>query len=220
LWHLLSKRWQKVMAVLNSTGIVPLFFTSLLLPLYYGFMGYLAMREWYWVPQIILTSFAFLIILDVGIDTVKSEKLQKALCCLPIVLIAVLAVNFLIKVNQRFPTNPNETNTSDYLKITHYLDANTPEGALIGMTGGGTEAYFIQGRTIINLDGLINSKAYYDLMRAGKANQFYDEIGLDYVLGNAYVLLESDPYHWFFDSRLGRRDQFEDLTLFLYLKGR
>lgn len=220
-WLLLSKKRRGIKDTLNAIGFVPLLVASLIQPLYYAFTGYLAMREWYWVPQIILTILSFLILLDVGIDRVKKpEIIQQGLHYLPLVLVLCFAIQFPIKISQRFPIIPNEANTSDYLKITRYLEANTPDGALIGMPGGGTEAYFIKDRTIINLDGLINSKAYYDLMRAGKANQYFDDIGLDYVLGNAYVLLESDPYHWFFDDRLGPQDQFEDLTLFLYLKGR
>jgi hypothetical protein len=70
------------------------------------------------------------------------------------------------------------------------------------MTGGGMTAYFINGRTIVNLDGLINSPQYFAAMKNGTAAEFLAEMGLDYVFGNPYMLLESDPYRSIFSGNL------------------
>ena len=221
LLNLFSKRWEKTRLILQNLGFLPLLTACLLTPLYYAFVGYLALREWYWVPQVILSLLLILILLDSVLDWLKDKgKLGYVLKYIPYALIVALMIIHAVKLDQRFPEEPTTANSSDYLKITRYLESHTPKGSRIGMTGGGTDAYFIRDRTIINLDGLINSKTYFDLMRAGKANLYLDQIGLDYVLGNSEVLLQSDPYHWFFENRLGKRGYFSGFTLYRYLPGR
>ena len=80
-------------------------------------------------------------------------------------------------------------------------------------------AYFIDNRTIVNLDGLINSPEYFNAMKSGKATEFLDAIPLNYVYGKPYVLLESDPYDEIFANRLeeiGFIRGYENFTLFRY----
>ena len=213
------RRAPGIKTILHQLSFGPLLTTAVLLPLYYAFTGYIAMREWYWVPQIFVTFFLFLIVADTALAW--AEKQVSPVRHLEIVMLVIcllLPMAFSLKLMQRFPAAPDAANTLDSLKITHYLETHTPAGSLIGMTGGGTEAYFIHDRTVINLDGLINSKAYYDLVRAGQGASFLDEIGLDYVLGHPYVLLQSDPYAWTFTDRLQKIETFEKNTLFSYGK--
>ncbi len=86
-----------------------------------------------------------------------------------------------------------------YMDVVPFLEANTEEGALIGMTGGGNVGYFIQGRTIINMDGLINSYAYFQALRAGRGDEYLASIGLDYIFANPDILL-NPPYNGQFDE--------------------
>lgn len=74
------------------------------------------------------------------------------------------------------------------------LEGYTEEGAIIGMTGGGNAGYFIRGRTIVNMDGLINSYTYFQALKAGRASQYLAEMGLDYVFANHYIITASMPY--------------------------
>jgi hypothetical protein len=39
-------------------------------------------------------------------------------------------------------------------------------------------------------------------LKAGTADQFLADMGLDFVFGNSYMLLESDPYRMIFEDRL------------------
>lgn len=212
-----SKHSQEIRRIFHNLSFTPLLTAAVLVPLYYAFTGYLAARDWYWVPQIIVTIFLFLILIHTALTWAeKRGQFIRYLRILPLVLIVLLPLSFSLKALQRFPLKPDETNTHDTLKITHYLEANTPEGSLIGLTGGGTEAYFIQGRTIINLDGLINSKAYFDYVRSGHGSAYLDQIGLDYVLGESVVLFHSDPYEWTFSERLEKIGTLEKYGLFRY----
>jgi hypothetical protein len=218
---IISRRREGITKNFQGSGFLPLLAACLIQPLYYGFTGYLAMRSWYWVVQIITTILFFLILLDCVVDWLKQKgQVGKFIASFTYLLILLLAINSTIKIQHHFPVNITQENVYDYLKMVYYLEENTPPGSKIGLTGGGTEAYFIQDRTIINLDGLINSKEYFDLMKVGRANKYLDEIGLDFVLGNPEVFFKSDPYHWFFDDRLGKMEQYEDVFLFRYLAGR
>jgi hypothetical protein len=160
---------------------------------------------------------SFLILINVFLLWAdKQAKPLKHLQVLPLALIILLLFTFSIKLLHRFPALPDKTNTHDTLKYTRYLERKTPKGSLIGITGGGTEAYFIQERTIINLDGLINSKDYFDHLRTGDGEVYLDQIGLDYVLGRSVVLFDSDPYAWTFAGRLEKIDDFAGYELFRF----
>ena len=71
----------------------------------------------------------------------------------------------------------------------------------VNSTGGGTTAYFIHDRTIVNMDGLINSKPYFESLQNRTAGKYLTGIGLDYVFANRYIL-SSQPYKGMFDPYL------------------
>jgi hypothetical protein len=79
------------------------------------------------------------------------------------------------------------------------------------MTGGGNVAYFIEGRAIVNMDGLINSYEYFLALRAGRADEYLASIGLDYIFSNPDIL-QNAPYNGQFDewslkvSEFGKKD--------------
>ena len=88
------------------------------------------------------------------------------------------------------------------LLILAVVEENTGPDSLIGMTGGGNLGYFISDRTIVNMDGLINSYAYFLAHKEGRADDYLAEMGMDYVFVNP-LLLENIPYKGEFDGRLG-----------------
>jgi len=90
---------------------------------------------------------------------------------------------------------------SPYVEIIPTLEANTEPGSIIGLTGGGNTGYFINGRTIVNMDGLINSQPYFESLKNRTAGKYLQSVGLDYVFANKYIL-ESQPYKGLFDDYL------------------
>jgi hypothetical protein len=75
-----------------------------------------------------------------------------------------------------------------------WLEANTEPGARIAITGAGNLAYFIEGRTIINMDGLMNTHEYLLAMQSGKGSEYLASLGVDYIFGNEYILTKTNPY--------------------------
>jgi hypothetical protein len=69
------------------------------------------------------------------------------------------------------------------------------------MTGGGNVGYLMRGRTIVNMDGLINSPEYFEALRAGTGADYLYDTGLRYVFANR-TLLDSNPYRGQFSDRL------------------
>jgi hypothetical protein len=72
----------------------------------------------------------------------------------------------------------------------------------IGMTGGGNAGYFIKDRTIVNMDGLINSYPYFQALKKGEAGEYLQKAGVKYVFGSYYILTETMPYRPSLESQL------------------
>jgi len=85
-----------------------------------------------------------------------------------------------------------------YMDTMPILEGFTEPGALIGMTGGGNAGYFIKGRTVVNMDGLINSYAYFQALKENQGGKYLAKIGLDYVFANRYIITSSMPYRYQF----------------------
>jgi hypothetical protein len=69
------------------------------------------------------------------------------------------------------------------------------------MTGGGNVGYFIHGRKIVNMDGLVNSSRYFDDLKNGKGADYLYNIGVRYVFANP-DLLNALPYRGQYTDRL------------------
>ncbi|HQF69638.1 MAG TPA: hypothetical protein PL171_08170, partial [Anaerolineaceae bacterium] len=158
---------------------------------------------WYWVPETML-----LVLLGAVVSSRMFEKIRQWTRT-PVVenLLLLVMVGFVIFLHARYiarlcPPSVSPEHQADYLAETRELESYTRENSLIGMTGGGTTAYFIQHRTIINLDGLINSAEYFNTLKTGTTNRFLNNLHLDYVFGNSSMLLETDPYQRIFTGRI------------------
>ncbi len=171
---------------------------------YYAARGYGHTRSWYWVPQSMLLVLLGAVIVSSLFDKFKkwtTNPLPETMVTLAMVCMLIfMQTRYIIKL---FPASVPLEKQAAYLEEIRDLEKHTNEKTLIGMTGGGLTAYFIQNRTIVNLDGLINSKEYFNSLRDGTAHLFLDNMGLDYVYGNSYMLLESDPYQQIFSGRIG-----------------
>jgi hypothetical protein len=195
----------------RDLGLFPLLLGCLVQIAYYKVGGSVASRPWYWVQEMVWLALAGGIWLDMIFRRMGNWKWVSGNYKLPI---TVLLAAFLIAPH--FPRlgkiySPEiAEGESYYLQRSAWMEANTKEGSLIGMTGSGSTAYFTDGRTIVNLDGLINSYEYFQHMQAGTAGEYLAEIGLDFVFGNDYIMTVSDPYGEIFAGRLSRKASFED----------
>lgn len=193
---------------------------SLIQITYYTATGYSHTRGWYWITEMLTLVVIGSILLD-GLFTLI-DKPKRRINFSPF-LVSLLAVSLVYShisyILRLSPFHVSEEKQSEYLQEIKEVEFYTEEGANIGMTGGGMVAYFIENRTIINLDGLINSAEYFHALKTGTATAFLDKLPLNYVYGKPYVLLESDPYDEIFQNRLieiGFIRGFEQFTLFKY----
>ena len=170
---------------------------------YYAARGYGHSRSWYWVSESLL-----LVMLGSVFSSKILEKIKELTGRIwPEFVLLLGALGFLLFLHTRYLLNqfpytiPVEKEV-EYIIQVRALEQETPEGSLIGMTGGGETAYFIENRTIVNLDGLINSIEYFEALKTGTADKILDAMGVDYVFGNPYMLLESNPYKAIFKDNL------------------
>src|SRR6185369_14864717 len=75
-----------------------------------------------------------------------------------------------------------------FMEVLPYLEENTPPGSVIGMTGGGNVGYFIKDRTIVNMDGLINSYGYFQALKSGEAPSYLRGHKMQIIFASANLL--------------------------------
>jgi hypothetical protein len=189
---LLTNR-HKGKTAITQMAILPLFSGAWLQAQYYHTIGYAAYKEWYWVSQ--LVTIVLTLSLPVGLlyNSLRRFPYRHILAWL---LAAYVGLNmggiYWISIQNSMPYGywPPD---APYMDIPPLLEEHTEPGSIIGMTGGGNVGYFIHGRTIINMDGLINSYPYFQALQARQAGAFLEQIGVDYVLANP-TILDQQPY--------------------------
>ena len=131
-------------------------------------------------------------------------------------LCAVVVLYGVEEIVRRMPLQLSKRMQGFYVESIHELEKSTEPGAIIGSTGGGVIAYFIEDRTVVNMDGLMNTVEYFHLLQQGQASQYLDRIGLDYVSASELVVTDSDPYFQF-KGRLKKVKDFGGATLFRWV---
>ncbi|KPL76489.1 hypothetical protein ADN00_10970 [Ornatilinea apprima] len=182
---------------------------------YYKLVGYVEMRPWYWIPEMMLTLLAMAFLTHRLIELAVEKAVPKALVE---ILGSVVAVSLLVAgiseqmelfSRKSFPDNP--------LLALESLEAETQQGDLIACVEAGKLAYLSTDRLIINLDGTVSSYKYFDLMKAQRSNEFFEHIGLDYVYGDRVAITLSEPYQYMFEDHLEKQEDIAGQTLFRYL---
>lgn len=191
--------------VFTTTGLViPALFAGCMCQIA-SYMGtsYVNTRPWYWVQEMVLLVLCggvlFEAILVVFSRLHMTRNIQQTIV---VFLSLFLLYSYTTDLISFVPYYVKPGRERLYLAGVEALEKETPSGSRIGSTGGGVVAYFIKDRTIINLDGLMNSTDYFHLLKQGKANQYMDEIGMQYLYGNKYMITDSDPYMGLFKNRV------------------
>lgn len=199
---------------LGKAAIPALLAGTLLHISHYKVLGYVAQRSWYWISEtfvlILLGSILLQATLDFLVEWKTSAEKSFRIIILAVILVSLIIIPHMRKIDATL--NQKTVVEHYYLQKTHWLEERTEAGALIGMTGAGSTGYFIQNRSIFNLDGLINSKEYFVLLQSNQAGDYLDSIGLDYILANQRIILESDPYqkNFIFLNMMDEMGKFEN----------
>ncbi len=170
---------------------------------------YAGIRAWYWVAEMLLALLILALLWD---GLWRGTAWQTA----PAILLSfLLAAAFVRSVDGRITYRPEYIN-QDFFTPLDFLVQHTEKGATIGITGGGYLGYLLPDRTIVNLDGLINSTEYAALLRSGEADRYLNQIGLDYVFGREKMLTATEPYQYFLPGHLQPLETLNKNTLYRY----
>ncbi|MBN1305548.1 MAG: hypothetical protein JXA13_14005 [Anaerolineales bacterium] len=185
---------KKTVRAMASLGLAPLLAGSGLQVLTYTGLGYSAVKEWYWASQMIFIVLLAGLLLDQLLLPFWSRfaALRPVLVISAGVISISMAWNFFGTIQNLMPYGKSSPD-QPYMDVLALLEENTEPGALIGMTGGGNVGYYITDRTIVNMDGLINSASYFEALKSGQAGAYLAEMGMDYIFANP-ELLEGLPY--------------------------
>ncbi|HNB54500.1 MAG TPA: hypothetical protein PK530_21315, partial [Anaerolineales bacterium] len=210
VWRNRSWAWQTI----RGLGLLPLLAGCLMQIAYYKIGGSVAERTWYWLAEMLVVVLVGGMAIEMLWRTLKkishfTNHVSRLAVALAFILTFALIYPHLLRLPRMFSAETRNTEAY-YLRRANWIEANTEPGALIGLTGSGSTGYFVKGRTIVNLDGLISSVTYFNAMKTGTADEYLEGIGLDYVFGNAYILQESDPYGEIFEGRLEERAIYND----------
>jgi len=201
----------------NRSGLFILFLGLYAHIFYYTSTSYIHARGWYWVAEMFFTILSVGILLESIRFLLVRWKVVQWGWNAALIAVGALVLFSLIRENTwNFPYQVQPESSEAYLSDVRFIEKATEPGSLIGMTGGGTYAYFINDRTIVNMDGLINSNEYFKAMKDGKGALFWDAHGLDYVFAKPYMVVEADPFHEMLAGRLKSLVSNNGKTLYQY----
>jgi hypothetical protein len=197
---LLTNR-KKAKVAITQLSLIPLLSSAWLQILYYSMLGYAAHKEWYWVSQLVITVLTFSLMLGILYTLIRKIPYRQTIAWALTAYAGIsMGALFWRQIQITMPYHHWAPDTP-YMDIVPLLEEHTEPGSIIGLTGGGNVGYFIHDRTVINMDGLINSYAYFRALQTRQGGQYLYNIGLDYVLANP-VILDQQPYKGQFNEYL------------------
>ncbi len=184
---------------LSRLMFLPLVTASGLQLFSYNAGGYAGIKEWYWVAQYFIVIVISAVLVDLFAR--RLSHLKGGVTLLYLLVVPFILIDAQWSVEQmRADLYRREYSTDvPFMEAVPFLEMYTPPGSLIGMTGGGNAGYFIHDRTIVNMDGLINSPQYFKALQSQTADKYLANIGLDYIFSNE-AILEGTPYYDQFES--------------------
>jgi hypothetical protein len=205
----------------RNLGLLPLFLACLVHLSYYKLGGSVAQQPWYWVTHMLWLLLAAGLVLDGLLRRLAHQLPHSALRVAPLAAVlvsAALALSYLLFVQSAVRV-PGDGSNQFYIHRAHWLEANTETDARVAITGAGNLAYFVRERTIVNMDGLMNTVDYLEAMQAGQGADYLASLGVDYIFGNEYILAETNPYAPMLAGHLGSYTAYlfgEDRQLLLW----
>lgn len=199
----------------TNLGFIPLMASSVIHILSYTATSYGGAKEWYWVSQMILLLFASCLFLDLILKPLRKTHYANLVLMILAVTYGGIAVNQFWRFVQYAMPRGYFPPDRPLMEVVAYIETNTMPGEIIGMTGGGNVGYFIKDRTIVNMDGLINSYEYFHILQEGSAAPYLHERGMTVIFANPR-LLALPPYYGQFAPYLERYSSFGGKDL-LYL---
>jgi len=193
-----------VVKAARALGLLPFFLGCFAQIAYYKFTGSMAQQPWYWIAEMIFLLFAGGLLLHAFFQQTSPllpKNLGRIIRVIEFAIPGIASILFLVFIQSAVRV-PGDGSNHFYINRARWLEANTEEGARIAITGAGNLAYFVRGRTIINMDGLMNTYDYLLAMQAGNGADYLAQLGVDYIFGTSYILTETNPYAPMLDGHL------------------
>ncbi len=217
-WVWFRLRGSKSETWTDDLALLPFFAATLYRLVYFYISGYVHMRSWYWTVE---TFFGFLLLISlfygIGVSARPARAQKFAISGIVILWTAIQLTGWVANILRVYPMNGSARNNRDYLIVPEMVAEATQPGAIIGTPGGGSLSYFIQDRTIVNLDGLMNSKEYFDALKRFDTRTIMQNSKLEYVFGNENTLSKSSPYNRIFSNCLEPDIKIFGKTVYRYL---
>ena len=216
LFSLLFLNRRRAGRITAQLALIPLFAGASLQVIQYNIMGYSALKEWYWVAQMVFITLAGGTLLDLLAQPLRRIPITRLAIYLPVLYYGFTSGLWFWHVTRAtmlYGAIPADT---PYMEAATFVEMYTEPGSLVGMTGGGNVGYFIQERTIVNMDGLVNSYAYFQANKAFLGSDYLYEMGLDYIFANP-SFLEVQPYRGQYTDRLEIIDYYGGKAIMRFL---
>jgi len=189
----LSLHKRKSKTALAQLSVIPLLGGSWLQIFYYHMLGYSAYKTWYWTSQLLLVTITITFMVGILFHLLRKHSVVVKAAWVPAILLGLYMSYTFGSFVGRTMTHGERSASEPYMDLATFLESNTEPGSVIGMTGGGNVGYFIKDRTIINMDGLINSYDYFQKLQRREAGKYLAESGMNYILASM-DLLNGLPY--------------------------
>jgi len=178
----------------SNMALIPLAAGCGIQILSYTTTAYGGVKEWYWVSQMIFITLAGSLLLDLILrplqrlpkQVIKPTRLTLEIISIALSISLAYEFGFYVKTIMRYNYFPADR---PYMEVLPYLEENTPPGSIIGMTGGGNAGYFIHNRTVVNMDGLINSYDYFQSLQNREAPIYLKEHGVTVIFASPRLLV-------------------------------
>ncbi|MGB7876291.1 MAG: hypothetical protein WBL25_18045, partial [Anaerolineales bacterium] len=207
---------QRSARIVHDLALIPLLGGSFLQIIQYNISGYAALKEWYWVSEMIFITLAGCLLLDILTQKLQRIPIASASIYVLVILWGISsAYSFARNTRRQMPYGARPADTP-YMEVVTFVETHTNPRTLIGMTGGGNLGYFIQERTIVNMDGLINSYPYFQANKNGQGSDYLYNMGLDYIFANP-DFLEIQPYRGQYTGRLDIIDYYGGKAIMRFL---
>jgi hypothetical protein len=212
---LIFKNRNLILNQFDGLLIVPLLAGALWQIWTYNIRSYIGFRDWYWISQDLLIFLGLMLVLHYLFNVFSKPFSRKVIMYGTLLFISTwIGLSYFTHLANL--TDYSQDKEGDYLFGVSFLEENTQPGSIIGMTGGGTTAYFLQNRTIVNLDGLINSNEYFKSLKEHTASEFLSSMGLQYVFAIPYVINESSPYKAEFSGHIHWIGNYQDYSIYSF----
>jgi len=182
----------------------------------YNISGYSAVKEWYWINEMVAMLLVGALLLDIVTQALRRIPIVNIMLYLVVLawgISSAIHAGRITAVQMPYGVTPPGT---PYMEVAAFVESHTEPGSLVGMTGGGNVGYFIQDRTIVNMDGLINSYPYFQANKARYGSDYLYDMGLDYIFANP-DFLEIQPYSGQYTDRLEILDSYGGKAIMRFL---